>query len=89
MIYKIANKNSIGSKSLRIRFHIKDGFIRIYGVTRYLLLLSPEKHDAVYYTIRYLINLKRGIAYIFSQFYAEIKVVPYKSLLKKQDFGFG
>ena len=87
MIYKIANKNSIGSKSLRIRFHIKDGFIRIYGVTRYLLL--HEKHDAVYYTIRYLINLKRGIAYIFSQFYAEIKVVPYKSLLKKQDFGFG
>ena len=64
MIYEIANKTSIGSKPLRIRFHIKGGIIRIYDVTRYLLLLCPEKHDAIYNTIRYLINLKRDIAYI-------------------------
>ena len=64
MIYEIANKTSIGSKPLRIRFNIKGGIIRIYDVTRYLLLLCPEKHDAIYNTIRYLINLKRGIAYI-------------------------
>ena len=37
------DKTLIGSKSLRIRFDKIDGFIRIYGGTRYLTLFGSEK----------------------------------------------
>ena len=64
LIYDISYKTSIGPKFLRIRFDKIDGFIRIYDGIRYLFLLGPEKYDAIYNRIRYLISLKRSITYI-------------------------
>ena len=48
---------------MHIRFDKIDGLIRIYDGTNYLVLLGPEKYDAIYNKIRYLITLKVGIAY--------------------------
>ena len=47
---------------------------------RYLVLFGPEKYDDSYNRIRYLISLKSGITYIFSHYYAIIKVDSYDSL---------
>ena len=44
-----------------------DGFIRDYDVIKYLVLFGPEKYDAIFDRIRYLIVLKRGISYVDSQ----------------------
>ena len=33
----------MGAKSLRIRFDKKDGFIKIYDGTRFLVLFCPER----------------------------------------------
>ena len=58
-------KTLIRSKPLLIRFDKRDGSIRIYEGTRYLVLFGPEKYDAIYNRIRYLITLKSVITYIF------------------------
>ena len=63
-----------------IRFDKRDLFIRIYDGTRYLTLFGSEKYDAIYDRIRYLISLKSSITYIFSQYFAKIKVDSYDSL---------
>ena len=70
----------IDSKPLRIRLDKIDGFIRIYDRTRYLTLFGSEKYGAIYDRIRYLISLKSGITYIFSHYFAKIKVDSYDSL---------
>ena len=36
-----------------------DGFIRDFDLNRYLVLCSPEKYDAIYNRIRYLLRQKR------------------------------
>ena len=54
--------------------------IRIYDRTRYLTLLGSEKYQAIYNRIRYLISKKSGITYIFSHYFAKIKVDSYDSL---------
>ena len=74
LIYEISYKNLIDSKPLRIRFDKIDGFIKIYYESKYLLLLGPEKYDAIYDSIRYLIGLKSGSTYIFSHYVAKLKV---------------
>ena len=56
-----------------------DGFIRIYDGTRYLTLFGSEKFDVIYDKVRYLISLKSGSAYIFSHYFAKIKVDSYDS----------
>ena len=56
--YDISYRNLIDSKPLRIRFEKIDGFIGICDETKYLTLLIPEKYDAIYSRIRYLISLK-------------------------------
>ena len=61
MIYNISCKTLIDPKPLRVRFDKIDGFIRIYKGTKYLVLLGPEKYDAIYNRIRYLISLKSYI----------------------------
>ena len=63
-----------------IRFDKRDLFIRIYDGTRYLTLFGSEKYDAIYDRIRYLISLKSSITYVFSQYFAKIKVDSYDSL---------
>ena len=70
----------IGPKPLRIRFDKIDGFIRVYGGTRYLTLFHSEKYDAIYNRVRYLVSLKSSITYVFSHYYTKIKVDSYNSL---------
>ena len=69
-----------GAKPLRIRLDKVDGLIRIYGETRYLVLLGCEKIDFIYNRIRYLIGVKNGIMYVISHSYAKVKVDSYDSL---------
>ena len=58
--------------------------IRVYDGTRYLVLFGPEKYDAIYNRIRYLIIQKSWITYVISDNYARIKVDSYDSFpLKK------
>ena len=78
--YVISYKNLIGVKPLRIRFDKIDGSIRVYYGTRYLVLLEDEKYDFLYYRIRYLAGVKRGITYVNSYNYAKNKVDSYGSL---------
>ena len=65
---------------MRIRLDKIDGFIRIYDGTRYLTLLGSESYGAIYNRIRYLISVKGSISYIFSYYFAKIKVGSYDSL---------
>ena len=65
---------------MRIRFDKIDGFIRIYDRTRNLTLLGSEEYEGIYNKIRYLISLKSGITYIYSHYFAKIKVDSYDSL---------
>ena len=80
MIYDISYKTLIDSKPLRIRLNKIDGFIRIYDGTKYLTLFGSKQYDAIYNRIRYLISLKSGITYIFSHYFAKIKVDSYDFL---------
>ena len=80
MIYDISYKTLVGPKLLRIRFDKIDGFIRIYDGTRFLTLFGSERCDAIYNRITYLISLKTSIKYIFSHYFAKIKIDCYNSL---------
>ena len=60
-----------------IRFNKIDEFIRIYDETGYLVLLGSEKYDAIYNRIKYITSQKSGITYIFSHYYAKVKVDSY------------
>ena len=80
LIYDISYKTLIGPKTLLIRFDKIDGFIRILMELVILTLYGSEKYDAIYNTIRYLISVKSSITYIFSHYYAKIKVDSYDYL---------
>ena len=69
----------IDPKPLHIRFDKIDGFIRIYGGTRYLTLFGCEKYCTIYVRIRYLTSLK-SITCIFSHHFAKVKVDSYNFL---------
>ena len=73
MIYGISYITLTDPKTLCIRFDKRDELIRIYGGTRYLLLFHPEKYDAIYNRIRYLVNVKSGITCIFFSILAKKK----------------
>ena len=47
-----------------IKFNKMDGFIRVLGGTKYLVLLGLERYDVIYTRIRYLIGVKSGITYV-------------------------
>ena len=80
LIYDILYKTLIDSKPWCIRFFKIDGIIKIYDGTRYLTLFGSEKYEASYNRIRYLISQKSCITYIFSRYFAKIKVDSYDSL---------
>ena len=82
MIYVISYKTLIDSKPLRIRFDKIDGLIRIYDGARYLILFGSEEYDAIYNRIK--LSLKSGITYIFSHYFAKIKVDSFDSLPLKE-----
>ena len=80
MIYDVSYKALIGLKPLRIRFNKMDRIIRIYDGARYLTLSDTKKYGAIYDRIRCLISLKSSKTYIFSHYFAKIKVDFYDSL---------
>ena len=45
-----------------------------------MTVFGSEKYDTIYDRIRYLISLKSGITYVFSHYFAKIKVDSYESL---------
>ena len=66
--------------NLSIESSMKDGFIRIYDGTRYLVLLEGEKYAFINSRIRYLMGVKSGITYIIHHNYVKMKVDSYNSL---------
>ena len=80
MIYGILYKSLIGPKPLHITFDKINGSIRIYDGARYLTLFDSEKYDVIYDRIRHLLNVKSGITYTSSHYFAKIKVNSYDSL---------
>ena len=84
MLHDISYKTLIDPKPMRIRLDKIGGFIRIYDGTRNLTLFGSQKYDAVYDRIRYLISLKNCITYIFSHFFAKIKLDSFDSLPKEK-----
>ena len=61
----------MGAKSFHITSNKGDGFIKIGDRTRYLLLFWPEKYDAIYDRIRYLISQKLVLHIAFIKFWEE------------------
>ena len=80
LVYDISCKTLIAAKPLSIRFNKEDGFIRVYDETRYVVLFGPEKYDAIYSRIRYLVSLKSGITNFTSHKYVRIKIDSYNVL---------
>ena len=78
----------MGEKLLHIRFDKLDGFIKIYDETRYLVLLGPERFDAIYDRIRYLISAKSGITYSISHNFSRIGIDSYNSFIYRKSFDF-
>ena len=74
------HKTFMGAKPLHIRFEKVDGFIKIYNETRYLVLFGPERHNAIYDRIRYLISDKSGITYCINHNLTKIRIDSYNSL---------
>ena len=70
--YDVLYKTLIGANFLRIMFDKVDALTRDYDETKYLVLLDPEKYDAIFDKIRYLIWLKGEITYVASHNYAKI-----------------
>ena len=61
---KVPYKTLICAKPLRIRLHKVDGFIRLYNEIRCLILLGPEKNDAIYNKIKYIFSQRGVITYV-------------------------
>ena len=70
----------IDAKPLRIRFIKIFGFVIVYDVARYLILLRGERYDFMYNMIRYLIGVKSSITYVVSHNFAKIQVDSFDSL---------
>ena len=70
----------MGAKPLQIMFDKIDGFSKIYDGTRYLVLFRPERYNAIYDKIRYLISEKSGITYSINHNFARIRIDSYNFL---------
>ena len=84
LIYDIPYKTFIDPKPLHIRFDKIDRFIRIYDGARCLALFGSEKYNFTHNRTRCLISLKNSITYIFSHYFAKIKVDSYIFLPKER-----
>ena len=78
LTYGIPNKTLIASKYLLTIFDKIDGIIKIYDGTIHSTLFGTKIYYAIYDRIRYLISLKRSITYIFSHYFAKIKIDSYE-----------
>ena len=79
LVYNNSYKSLNDSKPLRIKFDKIDGFNRVYGGTRYLVLFGSEKYDSIFNRIRYFVTVKSVITYIISHNYVTIKLDSYDS----------
>ena len=61
-----------------IRFHKVNGCTRVYCRIRYLTLLELGKYIAILKSIINIMGVKRGITYVISHNYEEIKVDSYE-----------
>ena len=77
LIYVMSHKTSTGANPLRIRYDKIDGFIKIYGGIRYLVLL---KYKEIYDRVRYLISEKCDITNSINHNFARISINSYNSL---------
>ena len=75
LIHEIWYKSLIAAKPLRLRFDKVDGFIRVYDGTRFLVLFSPEKCNAIFNKIKYITSQKSGITYVFFITIQESKLI--------------
>ena len=62
-LYGVLYKILIGAKPLRFTFNKVHGFIRDYDGPKNSALFVPEKLDAIFRRVRYLIIIKSGITY--------------------------
>ena len=77
LVYDISYKIFMSKKPMRIWFDTIDGFIKIYGGIKYLVLLEYNKiHDK----IKYLISEKGGITDNIDCNFARIRTDSYNSL---------
>ena len=67
------------TKPFRVWFNKIHGFIKIYDVTRYLVILGPSWFDEICNSFKYLINEKKGIADSISYNLAIIRLDSYNS----------
>ena len=63
----------IDAKPLPVRFNKINIFIKVYDGVRCLVLSGTEKYDLIETRIKYCIEVKSGIKYVFSHNYAETK----------------
>ena len=69
---------------LSVGFHKVDEFIRVCDGTRDSVLFGPEKYNASYNRIQYLINQKGGITYVFYHNYEITETYSCHSVLLKK-----
>ena len=72
MVFNISYKTLTDANALSINFDKIDGFTRVYDWTRYSVLFGAKIYNFIYSMIRYLIEIKSGIANIFYHNYVEI-----------------
>ena len=66
--------------SIGIRLDKIEGIIEVYDSTRYFVLFGPEKYDAIYKKIKWLISVTIFITDVSSHNYAKMKIGFYDSL---------
>ena len=64
----------MSAKSLHIRFGKINGFLKICGGIRYLVLYDHEKINAIYDRSRYLISEKSGVKDSINHNFARIRI---------------
>ena len=84
LAYDISYKTLITAKLLPIRFDKVDGFIKVYGGIRYLILFVPEQYDAIYNRIMYLITRKEVLHILYLIIMQKSKLINVIPYLKKK-----
>ena len=88
LVLYISYKTLIAAKPLCVRFNKKDGFIRVYNVTRYLVLFGGEKNIDFYNRRGYPTGVNSYFIYFISHKYVKIKVNSYNLLSLKKALTF-
>ena len=79
-VYDISYKTSTGPKPLGIRFDKIDGFVRVCGESRYLVLFDDGLFDKIFDKVKYLISEKSGITNSINHNSGKIRIDSHNSL---------